>query len=40
MDDQDKFESVTDITMNSLNIKHQGKNSNKMAFHLSAYTHL
>ena len=24
--------------MNSLNVKHQGKSSNQLAFHLSAYT--
>ena len=28
------------LTMNSLNVKHQGKGSNQLAFHLSAYTHL
>ena len=28
------------LTMNSLNVKHQGKSSNQLAFHLSAYTHL
>ena len=28
------------LTMNSLNVKHQGKSSNQLAFHLLAYTHL
>ena len=28
------------LTMNSLNAKHQGKISNQLTFHLSAYTHL
>ena len=28
------------LTMNSLNVKHQGKSSNQLAFHLPAYTHL
>ena len=28
------------LTINSLNVKHQGKSSNQLAFHLSAYTHL
>ena len=41
IDDQDKFQSILEIlTMNSLNVKHQGKSSNQLAFHLSAYTHL
>ena len=26
--------------MNSLNVKHQGKSSNQLAFHLSAFTHI
>ena len=26
--------------MNSLNVKHQGKSSNQLAFHLSAFVHL
>ena len=37
IDDQDKFQSVA---MNSLNVKHQGKSSDQLAFHLSTYTHL
>ena len=28
------------LKMNSLNVKHQGKSSGQLAFHLSAYTHL
>ena len=28
------------LTMNSVNIKHQGKSSNQLAFHLPANTHL
>ena len=28
------------LTMDSLNVKHQGKNSNQLAFHPSPYTHL
>ena len=34
------FNLLRILTMNSLNIKHQGKNSNQLAFHLSAYTYL
>ena len=34
------FNLLQILTMNSLNVKHQGKNSNQLAFHLSAYTHL
>ena len=26
--------------MNTLNVKHQGKTSNQLSFHLSAYAHL
>ena len=41
IDDEDKFQSVKDTdNVNSLNVKHQGKSSNQLAFHLSAYTHL
>ena len=35
-----KFNLSQILTMNSLNFKHQGKSSNRWAFHLSAYTHL
>ena len=28
------------LTMNLLNVKHQGKSSNQLAFQLSAYTYL
>ena len=28
------------LTMNSLNVKYQGKRHNQLAFHLSAYTYL
>ena len=41
IDDEDKVQFVTDndkLTMNSLNVKHQGKCSNQLAFHLSVYT--
>ena len=34
------FNLLKILTMNSLNVKHQGKSSNQLAFHLSAYTHL
>ena len=34
------FSLLKILTMNSLNVKHQGKSSNQLAFHLSAYTHL
>ena len=34
------FSLLQILTMNSLNVKHQGKSSNQLAFHLSAYTHL
>ena len=34
------FNLLNVLTMNSLNVKHQGKTSNQLAFHLSAYTHL
>ena len=34
------FNLLQILTMNSLNVKHQGKSSNQLAFHLSAYTHL
>ena len=41
IDDQDKFQSVKDTdNVNSLNVKHQQKSSNQLAFNLSAYTHL
>ena len=35
-----KFNLLPIMTMNSLNVKHQGKSSNQLEFHLSAYTHL
>ena len=35
-----KFNMLQILTMNSLNVKHQGKSFNQLAFHLSAYTHL
>ena len=34
IDDEGKVQSV----MNSLNVKHQGKSSNLLVFHLSVYT--
>ena len=34
------FSLLKILTMNSLNVKHQGKSSNQLAFHLSAYIHL
>ena len=34
------FNLLQILTMNSLNVKHQGKSSNQLAFHLSIYTHL
>ena len=34
------FSLLKILTMNSLNVKHQGKSSNQLAFPLSAYTHL
>ena len=34
------FNLLQILTMNSLNVKHQGKSSNQLAFHMSAYTHL
>ena len=34
------FNLLKILTMNSLNVKHQGKSSNQLAFHLSAYMHL
>ena len=34
------FNLLKILTMNSLNVKHQGKSSNQLAFHLSAYTNL
>ena len=35
-----KFNLLQILTVNSLNVKHQGKSSNQLTFHLSAYTHL
>ena len=35
-----KFNLLQILKMNSLNVKHQGKSSNQLAFYLSAYTHL
>ena len=50
MDQQLKTRSISDVpgqlfccqilTMNALNVKHQEKNSNQLAFHLPAYTRL
>ena len=37
---QIKFNLLQILTTNSVNVKHQGKSSNQLAFHLSAYTHL
>ena len=34
------FNLLKILTMNSLNVKHQAKSSNQLAFHLSAYTYL
>ena len=34
------FNLLKILTMNSINVKHQGKSSNQLAFRLSAYTHL
>ena len=34
------FSLLKILTINSMNVKHQGKSSNQLAFHLSAYTHL
>ena len=38
IDDQDKFQSVPDTTMDSLNVKHQRHSFNQLAFHLPADT--
>ena len=35
-----KFNLVQILAVNSLNVKHQEKIYNQLAFHLSAYTHL
>ena len=35
-----KFNLLQIMTMNSLNVKHQGKSCNQLAFPLSAYSHL
>ena len=35
-----KFSLLQILAMNSLNVKHQGKSSNQLAFHLPACTHL
>ena len=50
MDQQLKTKGISDVpgqlfccqilTMNSLNVKHQDKSSNQLAFHLPAYTRL
>ena len=34
------FDLLHILKMNSLNVKHQRKSSNQLAFHLPAYTHL
>ena len=34
------FNLLKILTMNSLNVKHQGKSSNQLVFHLPACTHL
>ena len=34
------FNLLKILVMNSMNVKHQGKSSNQLAFRLSAYTHL
>ena len=34
------FSLLKILTINSLNVKHQVKSSNQLAFHLSPYTHL
>ena len=34
------FNLLQILTMSLLNVKHERKNSNQLAFHLSAYTHL
>ena len=34
------FNLLKILIMNSLNLKHQAKSSNQLAFHLSSYTHL
>ena len=34
------FDLLQILKMNSLNVKHQRKSSNQLAFHLPAYTHL
>ena len=35
-----KFNLLQILAMHSLNVKHQGKSSNQLAFHLSSYMHL
>ena len=35
-----KYSLLQILTMNSLNVKHQGESCNQSAFHLPAYTHL
>ena len=40
IDDQDKFQSVTNTDNEFTEFKHQAKISNQQAFHLSAYTQL
>ena len=37
---QIKFNLLQILKTNSVNVKHQGKSSNQLEFHLSAYTHL
>ena len=40
VDDQDKVQFRTDTDNEFTEYKHQGKSSNPLAFHLSAYIHL
>ena len=40
IDDQDKSQSFADTDNEFTEFKHQGKSSNQLVFHLSAYTHL
>ena len=40
INDQDKGQFVTDTDNEFTDVKHHGRSSNQLAFHLSAYTHL
>ena len=40
IDDEDKSQSFADTDNEFTEFKHQGKSSNQLVFHLSAYTHL